>query len=64
MTPQFGVEALFGRWQLLRVASAQHSPDLLADVRFGDVLDLVLTHRASTAPQSFDILAAVGKVKR
>ena len=57
---QFGLEALFGRWSELRIASAHHSPDILAGVSFAAVIDAVLDHRANPA-LGFSILAAVGK---
>jgi hypothetical protein len=44
---QFGLEALFGRWTELRIASAHRSPDILAGVSFATVIDAVLDYRSS-----------------
>ena len=52
----FGVEALFGRWSELRIASARHTPDPLFGLSFGTVLDRVIDHRANPVGVPFNVL--------
>jgi len=56
ITNAFGADALFGRYQELRIGSANHDPDMLAGLRFSAVLDLLLDYRAR-GDRSFDVLA-------
>lgn len=62
-TSGFGVEAIFARWQELRIASARHDADLLADVRFCDVIDAVLDHRANPTGAPFNVLALAAAIR-
>ena len=56
-TKSWGIEALFSKWQECRSASAQHSPDVLSEVRFTDVLEAVLTRRSAADSAPFDLFA-------
>lgn len=48
---------LFSRWIDLRIASARHDPDVLANVSFADVVDRVITLRCGGS--SFDVLEGI-----
>jgi len=55
ITPGFGVEILFSRYQDIRIASGHHDLDVFRGVGFSAVLDAVLESRARH-DRTFDVL--------
>jgi hypothetical protein len=63
-TRSWNIDALFAKWQECRIASAQHSPDILASTTFADVLEAVLTRRAQPDSTPVDVLALAATTTR